>query len=86
MQPHHWSAYTKERYICNLQIIYYKCQAITKTILDCTNNSKQLLSMVITNNKLSNPLPENKSDEEIANDFETSSLKKYKKIEISLPM
>ena len=53
-------------------MIYHKCQAITKKILDCKNNTKQLFSVVnssITNNRLSNPLPGNKSDEEIADDF-----------------
>ena len=50
--------------------------------MDCKNNSKQLFSAVnsISNKKLSNLHPGNKSDEEIANDFADFFIKKYKKI------
>ena len=63
-------------------MIYHKHQAITKKILDCKNNSKQLFSVVncITNNKPSNPLPENKTDEELANDFADFFTGKIQKI------
>ena len=44
---------------------------ITKKILNCGKDSKQLFSIVnaITNNKQINPLPDNKSHGEMANDF-----------------
>ena len=63
-------------------MIYHKCQAITKKILDCKNNTKQLFSVVnsITYNSPSNPLPENKSGEEIADYFADFFIKKIQKI------
>ena len=69
-QPHHWTAYTKERNISNQLMVYHKQQMITKKILDCGRDSKQLFSIVnaITNNKQINPLPNNKSHGEMAND------------------
>ena len=64
-------------------MVYHKGQAITKKILECKNNSKQLFSVVtnITNNKLSNPLPENKTDKELGNNFADFFIEKYKKIQ-----
>ena len=52
-------------------MVYHKLQAITKKILEFKDDSKQLFSVVnsITNNKPLNLLPENKADQEIANDF-----------------
>ena len=50
---------------------YHKQQMITKKILDCGRDCKQLFSIVnaITNNKQINPLPDNKSHGEMADDF-----------------
>ena len=44
---------------------------MTKKILDCGRDSKQLFSIVnaITNNKQINLLPDNRSHGEMANDF-----------------
>ena len=52
-------------------MIYHKQQTITKKVLDCGRDSKQLFSIVnsITNNKQLNPLPDKKSHGEMANDF-----------------
>ena len=63
-------------------MIYHKCQAIIKKILDCKSDSKQLFSIVsgITNNKPSNPLTDNKTDEELANDFAYFFNEKIRKI------
>ena len=63
-------------------MIYHKHQAITKKILGCKNKTKQLFSIVnsITNNKPPNPLPENKSAEEIADDFAEFFIEKIQKI------
>ena len=60
----------REKYI-QLTKVYHKLQAITKKILDCRRDTKQLFSVVksITNNRQTNPLPDYKSHEEIANDF-----------------
>ena len=70
-QPRHWMAYTKERNIYNRLMVYHKQQMIMKKKLDCGRDSKQLFSMVsaITNNKQINPLPDNKTHGEMANDF-----------------
>ena len=52
-------------------MVYHKQQTITKKILDCGRDSKQLFSIVndITNNKQINPQPDNKTHGEIPNDF-----------------
>ena len=52
-------------------MLYHKQQTITKNILDCGRDSKQLLSVInsTTNNRQINPLPDHKSHEEIADDF-----------------
>ena len=52
-------------------MVYHKQQTVTKKILDCGRDSKQLFSVVnsITHNRHINPLPDHKSHEEIANDF-----------------
>ena len=53
-------------------MVYHKQQTITKKVLDCGRDSKQLFSIVnaITNNKQINPLPENTSHGEMTNDFD----------------
>ena len=58
-QPHHWTAYTKERNIYKWLMVYHRGQAITKKIMHCKKDSKQLFSVnSITNNKPLNPLLE----------------------------
>ena len=50
--------------------------------MDCKKDSKQLISVgnsITTNNSL-NPMPENKSNEEIANDFADFFIEKKNKI------
>ena len=70
-KPHHWMEYTKERNIYNWLMAYHKQQTITMKILDCERNTKKLFSIVnsIINNRQLNPLPDDKSHEEIAVDF-----------------
>ena len=55
---------------------------VMKKILDCGRDSKQLFSIVnaITNNKQINPLPDNKSHEEMANDFVDFFIRKIQTI------
>ena len=55
---------------------------IMKKILDCGRDSKQLFSVVnaITNNKQMNPLPDNKTHGEMANDFVDFFIKKIQTI------
>ena len=56
--------------------------------MDCKRTLKNysLWSIASPTKKLLNPLPENKSDEEIANDFADFFIEKIQKSEISLPM
>ena len=44
---------------------------MSKRILDCKNNAKELLLLVnkLTGNTAQNPLPPNKTDEELTEDF-----------------
>ena len=41
-QQHHWKAYTVERNRYNCQLNYFKQQSLSKRILDCRNNAKEL--------------------------------------------
>ena len=71
-----------ERNKYNCQLHYFKQQALSKRILDCKNNARELFLLV---NKLMdsiapNPLPPNKTDEELAEDFASYFLSKIKKI------
>ena len=61
-------------------MVYHKQQRITKKVLDCGRDSKQLFSIVkaITNNKQINPLPDNKSHGEMTNDFVNFFIRRYK--------
>ena len=58
-------------------MVYHTQQTITKKILDYGRDSKQLFSVVnsIINNRQTNPLPDLKSHEEIANDFFTGQMR-----------
>ena len=62
-------------------MIYHKQQTITKKILNCGRDSKQLFFVVnsITNNRQINPLPDYKSHEETANDFANFFIEKIQK-------
>ena len=55
---------------------------ITKKILDCERDSKQLFSIVnaVTNNKQINPLPSNKSHGEMANNLADFFIRKIQTI------
>ena len=63
-------------------MVYLKQQMITKKVLDCGRDSKQLFSIVnaITNNKQINPLPDNKSHGEMASDFADFFIRKIQTI------
>ena len=81
-KQHHWKAYTVERNKYNCQLHYFKWQSLSKRILDCKGNAKELFLLV---NKLmgsiaQNPLPPNKTEEELAEDFARYFLSKIKKI------
>ena len=81
-QPNHWMAYTKERNIYTQLMVYHKQQMITKKILDCGRDSKQLFSMVnaITNNEQINTLPDNKTLGEMANYFANFFIRKIQTV------
>ena len=70
-QQHHWKAYTMQqnRYIWLLH--YFKKQSINKTVLDCKKDTKELFCLVnrLTGNTTQIPLPSNKTNEELAEDF-----------------
>ena len=81
-QKHHWKAYTVERNKYNCQLHNFKQQSLSKRILDCKNNARELFLLV---NKLmgsiaQNPLPPNKTNQELAEDFAGYFLSKIKKI------
>ena len=70
-QQHHWKVYTRgrNRYISQLHSL--KKQSISKRVLDCEKDTKNLFCLVnkLMGNPTQNPLPPNKTDEELAEDF-----------------
>ena len=81
-KQHHWKAYTVERNKYNCQLHYFKQQLMSKRILDCKNNAIELFLLVnkLTGNTAQNPLPPNKTNEELAEDFARYFLSKIEKI------
>ena len=81
-EQHHWKAYTVERNKYNRQLHYFKWQSLSKRILDCKGNAKELFLLVnkLTGSIAQNPLPPNKTDEELAEDFAGYFLSKIQKI------
>ena len=81
-KQHHWKAYTVERNKYNHQLHYFKWQSLSKRILDCKGNAKELFLLVnkLTGSIAQNPLPSNKTDEELAEDFARYFLSKIEKI------
>ena len=63
-------------------MVYNKQHTITKKVLDCRRDSKQLFSIVnaVTNHKQINPLLDNKSPGEMANDFADFFIRKIQTI------
>ena len=71
-----------ERNKYNCQLHYFKQQSLIKRILDCKGNAKELFLLVnkLTGSIAQNPLPPNKTDEELAEDFAGYFLSKIEKI------
>ena len=71
-----------ERNKYNRQLHYFKQQSLSKRILDCKGNAKELFLLVnkLTGSIAQNPLPPNKTDEELAEDFARYFLSKIEKI------
>ena len=70
-EQHHWKAYTKESNKYIHQLHYFKQQSISKRVLDCNRDTIELFCLIkkLTGNSIQNPLPLNKTDEELAEDF-----------------
>ena len=85
-KQHHWKACTAERNKYNCQLHYSKQQSLSKRILDCKNNTKELFLLVNKpmGNTAQNPLPTNKTNEELTEDFARYFLPKIEKIRESL--
>ena len=81
-KQHYWKAYIVERNKYNCQLCYFKQQSMSKRILECKNNAKEFFLLVnkLTGNTAQNPLPPNKTDEELAEDFARFFLSKIEKI------
>ena len=64
------------------QLHYFQKQSISKRVLDCKKDTKELFCLVnkLTGNTTQNPLPPNKTDEELAEDFAKLFLSKIEKI------
>ena len=81
-EQHHWKAYTMERNKYISQLHYFKQQSISKTVLDCKKDTKELFHLInkLTGNTIYNPLPPYKTDEELAEDIAKFFLSKTEKI------
>ena len=71
-----------ERYRYIHQLHYFKQQSIRKRVLDCKRDTKELFCLVnkLTGNTTLNPLPPNKTHEELAEGFTKFFLSKIEKI------
>ena len=69
----------RNKYICQLH--YFKQQSISKRVLDCKKDTKELFHLItkLTDNTIHNPLPPNKTDKELAEDFAKFFLSKIEK-------
>ena len=70
----------RNRYICHLH--YFKKQSISKRVLDCKKDTKELFCLVnkLTGNTTQNSLPPNKTEEQLAEDFAKFILSKIEEI------
>ena len=64
-----WKAYTRERNIFNTMLKYKKCHSLHTLILQSKHSTKKLYKIIndMTSRKTLNPMPPNKTDEELAN-------------------
>ena len=71
-----------ERNKYNCQLHYFKWQSLSKRILDCKGNAKELFLLVNkhTGSIVQNPLSPNKTDGELTKDFVRYFLSKIRKI------
>ena len=84
-KQHHEKSYTAKRNKYNHQLHYFKQQSLRIRILDCKNNAKELFLLVnkLTGNTAQNPLPPNKTDEELAKDKYNHQLYYFKQQSLS---
>ena len=75
--------YTKGRNIYNYPLIYHKKQVISNQIYKNRKNTKGLFQIInkLTGNKAENPMPPDKTAEELTDDFSTFFLEKSTKYE-----
>ena len=82
----HWLAYTDTRMEYKKLLKAEKSIIISNKVIQCGKDSKQLYSLVnnLLGTKVENPMPENQTDLELANDFSEFFSSKIKKISESL--
>ena len=76
--PAQWKAYTRERNRFNTMLKYKKYHSLHTLIVESKHNTKQLYKLTnnMTSGKTLNPMPPNKTDEDLANKFANYFLKK----------
>ena len=81
-QDSHWIAYKKERNIYNRLLAYSKRQSLCKKINDLRGNTKELYNLTahLTGKAPQNPMPKNKSDIQLAEEFAEFFIDKIDKI------
>ena len=81
-QDSNWIAYKKERNIYNRLLTYSKRQSLCKKINDLRGNTKELYKLTanLTGKAPQNPMPEDKSDAQLAEEFAEFFIDKIDKI------
>ena len=76
-----WKSYTRERNRFNTMLKYKKCHSFHTLMLQSKHNTKKLCKTIndMTSGKTLNPMPPNKTHEELANEFANIFLDKIKK-------
>ena len=79
-EDHQWQALQRERLRYTNILNYMKCNTIGEKVRDCEGNSKKLYDLVsqLTSTKASNPMPEGKTDSELAEGFASYFKQKIK--------
>ena len=77
-----WIAYNKERNIYNGLLTYSKCQSLSKKINDLRGNTKGLYKLTanLTGITPQNPMPQDKNDAQLAEEFAEFFIDKIDKI------
>ena len=81
-----WKSYTRERNQFNTMLKFKKCHSLLTLILESKHDTKKLYKLInnIISGKTQNPMPPNKTNDKVANEFANHFLDKIEKIRSKL--